>query len=91
MMIRIGTGRVRRSFSSTKKAAPLGHHHVEDHQVGVFPLGHRQALVAVPGDEDLEARRLQGDPHRFDDLAVVVDQQDAFPGLGGGFNHAFLV
>src|SRR5262245_52430433 len=43
-----------------EKAAPLGHHHVEDDEIRIFSLGHRQALIAIASDKNLVALGLQG-------------------------------
>ena len=89
MMIRIGTGRVRRSFSRTRKPLRLGIIMSRITRSGSSRSAMRQALVAVAGDEDSIAGRLQGNPHRFDDLAVVIDQQDAFWAAVGCFSWGF--
>ncbi len=59
-----------------EEAALLGHHHVQDDQVGVLPLGDGQAGVTVAGDQNAIAPVLEDHAHRLDDLEVVVDQED---------------
>jgi hypothetical protein len=63
-----------------KESAPLGHHHVEDHQVRIASLDHGQALIAVFREEDLVTVGLEGESHRLQDVAIVIDQQDSFGG-----------
>ena len=36
-------------FFQHEEPTPLGHHHIENQQIGVFAFGHCQALIAVAG------------------------------------------
>ncbi len=84
-MIRIGHRAGAAELFEHEKTAPLGHHHVEDDQIGVFAFGQGQALVSVASDENFVASPLQGNPHGLDDLAIIVDQQDPLAGFCGIF------
>ena len=65
-------------FLQHQKAAALGHHHVENHEVGILALRKGKPLVAVAGDQHRVAVRLERKPQRLDDLGVVIDEQNAF-------------
>ena len=59
-----------------EEAALLGHHHVEDDEVGVLALSDGEAGVAVARDEDSVTSSFEYGPHGFDDVVVVVHQED---------------
>ena len=58
-----------------EESTPLRHHHVEDDEIGIFAFGHQNALIAIAGDKDLIALRLENRPHRFDDLGIVINEE----------------
>ena len=45
---------------------------------GDSALDQRQALIAIAGDEHLVVVRFEGQPQRFDDFGIVVDEQNPF-------------
>src|SRR5690606_12571127 len=65
-------------------ATSLGHHHVEDHQVGIVALGYGQTLVTIASHHHAIASRFKGESHCLDDFGIVVDEQNAFGGQRGG-------
>jgi len=71
---RHGTGAA--ELFQNQKAASLGHHHVENYQIGIS-FRTAPALVAITGHRTSSLCR-QCQPHRFDNFLIVVDQQNAF-------------
>ncbi len=54
----------------------LGHHHVEQHEVGRLCLERGEALIGAAGLADDIAVHLEVDAHELAQLLVVVDDQD---------------
>ena len=77
-------------FLEDEKPAFLGHHHVEDDEVGVFAFGDHQTGVSVARGQGAEPLAFEHHPHRFDDLVIVVDEENRslLRGHGGGSSGA---
>jgi hypothetical protein len=58
------------------KSIDLGHHDVEDHQVGVQLADLQQRLLAVAGDRDVVTGIAQVQLDESRDVRIVVDDQD---------------
>jgi hypothetical protein len=69
-------------FFEDEKPALLGHHHVENEQIGDLALGDHQPGIAVTGGQDPKSFIFQHRAHGFQDFMIVIDQQDG-PLLGG--------
>ena len=72
----------RRTLLFLERAADLDtvdlrHHDVEQDQIGLRLMGHRQSLFAVSGGDDLIAIGRQAGPHDPKVGGVVVSDQDA--------------
>ncbi|ELP47739.1 transcriptional regulator [Mycobacterium avium subsp. paratuberculosis S5] len=63
-----------------------GHHHVQDHRVGTGLARPVQGLGAVGGGVDLEPLEFQAHREQFDDVGLVVDDENASLrfGVSGG-------
>ena len=59
------------------EAVHAGHHHVEDHRVRPGFARPVQGLGAVGGGVDLESLELEAHREQFDDVGLVVDDEDA--------------
>ena len=61
----------------------LGHHHVQQHHIGLDLIEFFQSLFAVVGGGDLIALLDQVEPQQFADVGIVVHDEDLFVGHNG--------
>ena len=73
---------VGRQLAGDRPAVELGHHHVEQHEVGPLLARELETLAAIGGLEHVDARGDQVDPAEQPDRALVVD--DEHPPRGAG-------
>ena len=67
-----------------EKSAAFGHHHIEHHQIGLFPFGECHTLIAIAGNQYRVPFGLEDRPHRLDDFSIVVDEENSFFRCGSG-------
>jgi hypothetical protein len=60
-------------------AGEAGHHHIEDDEIGFLLAGHVETGGAVIGGDDFVAVALEVHADEFDEVALIVHDQDFFP------------